>query len=102
MKVEIKGVEYEIVEQGDGENVYLPTEKTSGKIGLCDYVNCKIYIHESLCKQHKKVTLIHELTHAYIHECCLWQKKYTDEDICDLMGTYAPEIVTLADKYFGR
>lgn len=46
--------------------------------GYCDYEQQIIYIRESLSQQKKKQVLVHELTHAILHEVGY---KEQDEDL---------------------
>lgn len=99
-----------------GVNIILPTEKTwtvyevpptdpnlktgdSSNWGLTYFKDKDIYIDGDLKPEHKIEVLRHEITHAVIFETQFTEvKKYTEEDVCDLVGTYGKIICELADK----
>lgn len=70
-------------------------------LGLIDYVKQKILIVKNLSKEQKKNTLKHELTHAFI-----WAYGFANletfnvETICDFVGIYGEQIVSIANEYF--
>lgn len=68
--------------------------------GQCDYAKGKILLQKSLTKTHKKSVLIHELTHAFLYENAHNDKKYGEEKVCDLFGSFAEDIMTITNKYF--
>ena len=65
MKVKIKDLEYEIIEEGDGDKVYKDKDNQM-RLGLCEYRQQKIYLLKDMTFDRKKRVLIHELTHAFI------------------------------------
>lgn len=93
MKFKIGKSKYKLLEK---ENLEL--ENT---IGLCKYVEKEIHIKKLLNNKLKKATLIHELTHAFMFENAHTRESFTQEDICDLFGAYAEDVVNYANKYFG-
>ncbi len=63
----------------------------------------EIYIDEELPDDRKAETLRHELTHAVIFETqFVTRKKYSEEDVCDLLGMYGEIINSLAGEVIGR
>lgn len=73
MEIKVCGMVYAVEEKehfqnGDDRNLW----------GLCDYEQQKIYIRQSLSVQKKKQVLIHELTHAILHEAGFEEQ---DEDL---------------------
>lgn len=97
--------------------VYLPTRNADWRINLVDpdspglqtsngqnwgttqYVTKDIYINNELHESDIDEVLIHELTHALLSETQIKDAhKYSEEDVCELMGMYARVVVDLADK----
>ena len=67
--------------------------------GLAYFKRKSIYIDEELKPEHKIEVLRHEITHAVIFETQFVEtKKYTEEDVCDLIGTYGEIICELANE----
>ena len=61
----------------------------------------KIYIDKDLPKDIKKATLIHELTHCYIFNYITHlDKKYSEEDVADIVSNSYDIIHEIVDKYF--
>ena len=58
--------------------------------GYCDYEQQTIYIRESLSEQKKKQVLIHELTHAILHEAGY---KEQDEDLVNRFSIILHQVV---------
>ncbi len=58
--------------------------------GYCDYEKQTIYIRESLSEQKKKQVLIHELTHAILHEAGY---KEQDEDLVNRFSIILHQVV---------
>ena len=68
-------------------------------ITYCDIQ--KIYIDEDLPKDRKKSTLIHELTHCYIDNYITHcDKKYTEEDVADIVANSYDIVHEIVEKYF--
>lgn len=99
MKVKIKDLEYVIVEEDDGDNVYGHSEKDI-RLGLCDFLNQKIYLYKYMLRTRKRKILAHELTHAFIEAYGFYQDKYTEEQLCEFMAAYSKEINDICDRYF--
>ncbi|WP_394404837.1 ImmA/IrrE family metallo-endopeptidase [Streptococcus sp. 20-1249] len=59
--------------------------------GYCDYEQQKIYIRESLSEQKKKQVLIHELTHAILHEAGY---KEQDEEFVNRFSIVLHQVIT--------
>ena len=67
--------------------------------GMTWYREKAIYIDKSLPKDRKIETIRHEITHAVIFETQFTHnKKYNEEDMCDLVGIYGKTISELTDK----
>ena len=58
--------------------------------GYCDYEQQIIYIRASLSEQKKKQVLIHELTHAILHEAGY---KEQDEDLVNRFSIILHQVV---------
>lgn len=91
MKINLGCYVFEIIEKGDSEEVYIGKGEEM-RIGLCDYVNQKIYIHSDLTPALKRKTLAHELTHACLFAHGLVGFFKNEELLCDFVAIYAPII----------
>ena len=60
--------------------------------GICESTTFNIYIDEELNKQYEKLTLTHELTHAYLGKTLNDKKQYDQEFICDFLAQYGVAI----------
>lgn len=94
-------IKYEIIETND-ENYVTLTSNGESILGLCDNANRKIYLHENLDLPSKVKTLRHELMHAIIFEYGFSKETYTEEQVCDLFGTYEKLIDDLVFEYVSR
>ena len=94
--IKIDNFDYEVIEEGNGENVYITDRECV--YGYCDYPNQKIYIHKDLGKDLFKFTLIHEITHAYLFARGL-DHKLDVEDICNFMASVACEVAGIAENW---
>ena len=69
------------------------------KFGTTRYLTQEIQVLDSLSKEEKLRTLIHELTHAFMSSYGFGQiDEWTTEVVCDFISTYADSIVRLADS----
>ena len=96
-------VEYDVIESGNNEYVYIDSDSNGTcQIGCCDYVHHRIFIHKELSLTQKIKTLKHELTHAIIEEYALSNDecKISEEKVCDFMSIYGSEIESLTEHYF--
>ena len=100
MKVKIKDLEYEIIEEGDGDKVYKDKDNQM-RLGLCEYRQQKIYLLAEMSANRKKRVLIHELTHAFI-EAYGMLGEFNEEQVCEFMAVHSREINDICDKYFGE
>jgi len=67
--------------------------------GMTYFKTKEIYIDEEMSPDRKIEVIRHELTHAVIFDTQFAEtKKYTQEDLCDLMGIYGKIICEIADK----
>lgn len=104
MKLTINNQSFEIIEQGDGDHVYINNPDNEMRIGVTDILNNIIYIHKDLpTLEKKKQTLIHELTHAYIYAYGFSSEEFFNHElICEFLSTYARDIIRTADEYFRK
>ena len=103
MELTINNQPFEIIEQGDGENVYLNGSDGEICIGLTNCLKNIIYLHKDLPPQKKKQTLIHELTHAYIYAYGFSTvEHFNHELVCEFVEAYARAIIRAADEYFRK
>lgn len=58
--------------------------------GLCDYGQQKIYIRQSLAEKKKKQVLVHELTHAMLHEAGY---KEQDEELVERLSLILHQVL---------
>lgn len=98
---QINHVKYDIIETTDDNYVNI-TSNGESILGLCDNANRKIYIHKNLDFPSKVKTLRHELMHAIIYEYGFSKETYSEEDVCNLFGTYEKLIDDLVFEYADR
>lgn len=95
--INIKGHEFEIIETDT-----LIDEKGNQYFGLTEYVNPRISILKGLSDVQKRVTLTHEMTHAYLWAYGFGQcDEMSRELVCEFVGTYAHEIVDAVNRVLG-
>ena len=98
MGISINGLQYVIVEVDNIES-----KDDTHVIGCTDYINQKILILKSLSKEQKKITLRHELCHAFLWAYGLGSlDTYSLEIVCDFLGIYSEQIVNISNEYFNR
>lgn len=66
--------------------------------GLCDYETRTLFIDSSLNGFLLKEALVHEITHALMHELKLRISYNTDEKICDSVGRTIAKLFNLTMK----
>ena len=81
-------VSVEFVDKTDNENI----------LGTFYAKQSKIVVLKSLDSGNKKMTLIHEITHAFIWCYGFKGGKLNDEDICNFVGAYGEKIIDYANK----
>ena len=70
--------------------------------GVVQYGLQHIIIDQSPLLSSKIETLRHELCHAFIRETQLSiRDTYTEEEVCEMVGIYGPQIIRMADKFYG-
>lgn len=103
MKVKIKDLEYVIVEETDGDNVFcdkIIDGQSKMRLGSTDYQKQKIYLHEHMTRTRKRKVLAHELTHAFVEAYGFYQESFDEEQLCEFMANYSKEINEICDNYF--
>ena len=80
------------------EMPYIGDEKLY--FGLTKYLEQEIYINSELSVQQERQTLIHELTHAFMHA---YGFSFINGDIpieimCDFIGCYCDDIIKVANE----
>lgn len=76
------------------------TEVLFGRNGLCSYEENCIYILGNMSPQKTKLTLIHELTHAYDFQYGLRNRKSDSEpeDLAQFVSLYGEQIIKKANE----
>lgn len=69
--------------------------------GVTYFDNLKIYLDKDLPKDRKRKTLLHELMHCFIN-CYITHldKKYEEEDLCDISANSHDIIHEIVERYF--
>ncbi|OKZ73874.1 MAG: hypothetical protein BHW00_07080 [Clostridium sp. 26_22] len=65
--------------------------------GITEYITSTIYIDKDLDGFLLVKALRHELMHIYLWETGQQDRKYTEEEVCDLISVAAPLICKTAD-----
>ena len=99
MNFMLGGYNWEIIEQGESEEVYI-NKGEDMRIGLCDYVKQKIYIHCDLTPELKRRTLAHELTHACLFSHGLEGFFDNEELLCNFVARYVRIMSDVIYSYF--
>lgn len=93
MKIKIHKRKYRIV--------FEPLE-SADLLGECNYELAKITISKNLDKQLSYSTIVHELTHAYLFECGIYDKEYSNENVCNFFGAYGKDIMASAELIYNH
>lgn len=103
MQVTINGIPW-TVERVSPNNPALVDEgeESQHRLGVTWYITKNIYVSDELDAESAKVTLMHELTHAYVY-CTQVQglSELDEEDLCNFVGMYGERIVNLASEILG-
>lgn len=99
VKAMLDDVEFEIIEEGNGDHVFLRDDGESF-FGLCSFSDQKIYLHKELSKDIKRRTLQHELTHAFLYIRALRAESYDEETLCEIVSSIADEVSRIGNNYF--
>lgn len=97
MIIKINTLNYKIIEVDEIDK----SEDGKQTIGYTDYINQKILLLKNLSQEQKRITLRHELTHAFLWAYGIGSicEELPLEVVCDFVGIYGQEIVRLANKY---
>lgn len=97
MIIKINTLNYKIIEVDEIDK----SEDGKQTIGYTDYINQKILLLKHLSQEQKRITLRHELTHAFLWSYGLgaMYEELPLEIVCDFVGIYSGEIVEIANKY---
>ena len=103
MKIQINGVDWEIIELPREELLKKYSElSNTGEInflfGYASYVTNTIYLNEEVID--KEHTLYHELVHAYLNSFGLQSDNYNEEDICNVASRSSKLINEIIEEYF--
>ena len=71
-------------------------------LGVCDDIEKRIYINNSLSSHYIKRVLSHELTHAAMFSYNIELTYQQEELLADLIATYGQEIIDMTNKIFIR
>ena len=100
MFVNINKLKYEIIEEGDGDNVYLCNKDDKMCMGLTLNAIQKIYIHKDLSYEMKRHTLAHELCYAFLFTHGIDYVEKSEEMICNFVALYHERITEIVNCYF--
>lgn len=102
VKISVNGAVYRIIEEGDGERVWLEEQgnKEIVQLSYTDFVGQNIYIHEDLNDPRKLKLLAHELTRVICNEFIPSKPVvFNEEELCSFVEMYAEIIVKIRDIY---
>lgn len=97
-KVQVMNLQYAIVEEGDGDNVYHGGDEA--RVGLCCFFDERIVIHKGLSKARKRGALAHELCHAYIQATAGIRESWDQEDVCNVVESFAEPIMKAVNRIY--
>lgn len=98
MRVKINKLQFNITQTTDEST--LATKSGNVLFGFTDYLAQSIVLRANTSKTMLYATLVHELTHAFIFAYGYSsQETFNHEQICEFVGTYASDIIKIADKY---
>lgn len=113
MKFKMNDIEFEIIELP--QIVYKEFRKKEDEANGCEISNtlvgeylgsthhktCKIYLDESMSKDRKRRTLLHELAHCYIYEYITHEEtQFSEENVADICANSHDIIHKIAEDYF--
>lgn len=98
-KVQVMSLQYTVVEEDNGENVYDDSDN-GARIGLCCFFEEKIIIHKGMSKARKRGALAHELCHAYLEATASIRDSWDQEDVCNVMEYFADPIMKAVNRIY--
>lgn len=99
MDLTINGFRWLINEVAQKDMPNQPNDDEIVALGRTYTASNHIYMNKELSHKVFYNTLIHELTHAFISSYGFAQVDLSAEVMCDFMGCYAEQIVTIANDY---
>jgi hypothetical protein len=99
MRFTINGFRWLINEVAQKDMPNQPNDDEIVALGRTYTASNHIYMNKELSHKVFYNTLIHELTHAFISSYGFAQVDLSAEVMCDFMGCYAEQIVTIAYDY---
>lgn len=93
---QIKEVESEIILKRYNEGM---DEEGTYCFGLTLYPEHEIWLNKSMCDDQKIKTLKHELTHCFIWNYGLYNVRYSEEVVCDLVTSSNDFINDIVGKF---
>lgn len=107
MKFKINDKNWEIIETSQEEIIKIMKNRNDnpseiGKYyGVTYFDTQTIFLDENLCKERKRSTLMHELSHCYIGTFIFHSDhNYCEEDVCDIVSNSHDIINGIVNKYF--
>lgn len=102
MKAKIKDdIYYEIIEVDNQKDFPEQPSKDMLYYGQAVHYLQQIYLWSALPLSQKRQTLKHELAHAFIqHHALSNLENYSEETLCDFVGSFGEEIITICNEYF--
>jgi Zn-dependent peptidase ImmA (M78 family) len=99
--IKIKNFKWKIEEIEDKTNIdFWNSEEDFLKLyGQCHFDKQVIYLWKDITPERRRHTLIHELTHAFLDTYIIKKEAYDEEDICNILGSYADDIIEITDLY---
>ena len=88
------------IEVAEADSDKLRRSDGSTTVGMCDGGRNTIYISELLRGEFLRKVLRHEITHAAMFSYGVDLDIETEEVFCDLLATYAPEIIATTATVF--
>lgn len=95
MKIKINNYLFE-VEMVDGDIEKMNPDNDHINLGLTEFVESKISIRKNMSEHLTRVTIIHELIHAFIF--AFGYTVENEEAMCQFFGARADEIMQLANE----
>lgn len=96
MKIKILDTDW-IVEKRSAHDPEMLTEGVSCR-GTCWCGHYKIFLSDELTAYTAGKVIRHELAHAFLSITQIeLPEKFTEENVCDFVGFFAPQIVSLAE-----
>lgn len=99
MTIKINNSEWEVKEVPTNDSSLIVNSRRCR--GTCDYLPQIISLDATLSRDNKYCAFIHELSHAFLYQTQIKNhNKFDEEMLCEFMGIYAKDIVSIADEYF--